>query len=682
MLFNRDLSWLGFNHLVLQQGRNPRMPLYEQLKFLAIFSSNLDEFFRVRYPVIVAFSKLGEKTVRKFSLFPKQEGIPEKVQEVIGNHLDEFGDILLHHIIPQLKQENIFFYYNSRIHSRHQTEIRDIFLSEVLSFIRPIQLNVASSIDFFPENNQLYLVVTVRRKEDESLRHLIINIPSDRLKRFYQLSELDGMRYVIFIDDIIRENLDLLFPGEVIEGAYSIKLNRDAAVDWDQDFNPEMLDKLEKKLAKRDHGIPSRFLYEHGMPANLRFFLAAIFQINLDEMFEGGRYHNMSDLHHFPEFEKRLSFPEFTPVVYPPESFIGDIFKAALSRDILLHVPYQDYSPVLRFFNQAAIDPLVTEIYITLYRVAADSHIVNALISAARNGKKVMCFIELKARFDEGNNIKWSRMMREAGVQLLYSSAHTKVHSKVALVKRGKNETYEDFSVVSTGNFNETTAKFYCDHVMITSRPEIAKELSALFQYLKQRKPVKDQSKPFDLLKVTRFNMIPDLEKLIRREIKKVENGGKGLIRIKVNNLEDPWIIGELYKAGMRGVEVQLIVRSVCCLVPGKHGANASIKVRRIVDRFLEHSRIFIFGEGEDTTVWMGSSDLMIRNLRRRIEVMLTVQDKRSSKELTDYFDMQWRDDTQAVWLDESLNNVRIEPAGSANAQADILTYLQNAKND
>ncbi|RYG22892.1 MAG: polyphosphate kinase 1, partial [Chitinophagaceae bacterium] len=330
--------------------------------------------------------------------------------------------------------------------------------------------------------------VVTRDKNSDSQRHVVVNIPSQKLKRFYELSEIAGTKYVIFIDDIVRENIDLLLPNEVVEGVYSIKFNRDSEFRWYEDYSADMLEKMEKKLARRDHGAPSRFLYENGMPRNLQFFLAAMFQINIEDMFEGGRYHNLSDLNEFPSFDDSLHFPPFRPIPHPPEAASGDVFNITRNKEILLHIPYHAYTPVLSFFNQAAVDENVSEIYISLYRVASDSHIVNALISAARNGKKVVCFIELKARFDEVNNIRWSKIMKEAGVQLVYSDPRIKVHSKIALVKRSEDGSNRYYSLISTGNFNEMTARFYTDHVLFTSDDEIAKELLNLFNFMQSKK--------------------------------------------------------------------------------------------------------------------------------------------------------------------------------------------------
>ncbi len=678
MIFNRDISWLGFNHRVLQEAKNPQVPLYERLKFLAIFSSNLDEFFRVRYPAVMALSKLDKKTRKKESIMGEAD-IAEMVQGNINEQLNEFGSILHEQLLPALVEQKISLYYNQPILEAHKIEVREIFLSTVLSFIQPIFLGVETSHDFQPENNQLYLIVTIKNTVKSSIHHVIVNIPSKKLQRFFELAEIDGMRYVIFIDDIIRENIGMLFPAQQVEALYSIKFNRNAEIDLDDDYSNDLLDKIEKKLSKRDKGVASRFLFEKGMPANLKLFLASMFKINVDDLFEGGRYHNLSDLFTFPSFDSSLHFQNRKRILYPPSTVNGDIFNSIRQQDVLLHLPYHSYMPVLSFFNQAAIDVDVTEIYITLYRVATESHIVNALISAAKNGKKVTAFIELKARFDEANNIKWSRVMKQAGVRLIYSDPSIKVHSKIALVKKRVNDKITCYSVLSTGNFNETTASFYTDHVLMTTDERVSGELNKLIQFMQKKKadPVKSEISFKDLY-VSQFNLIPDFEKLIEAEVKRAHNGLPALIRIKVNNLEEPYFINLLYAASQAGVQVQLIVRSICCLIPGMPGKSENISIKRIVDRYLEHSRLFIFGAGDDAVAIMGSSDLMTRNLRRRIEVCIKVKDSSCRQQILDYFSIQWADNTKAVTLLPNMEQQSIPVTGEEhNAQNELYTYLQ-----
>ncbi|TDH25100.1 polyphosphate kinase 1 [Segetibacter sp. 3557_3] len=680
MLYNRDLSWLGFNYRVLQEAANKTVPLFERLKFLAIFSSNLDEFFRVRYPSVFAFSKLNRKTQQQVSIGLNEE-LPDKIQTEINRQLNHFGSILTGEIIPELKETGIIFYYNSPIRPEHTNEIREIFLSKVLSFIQPLYLESEIGKAFSPENNQLYLVVVLKEADIASFKHAIINIPSDKLNRFFELTPLDGNEYVIFIDDIIRENLDCLFPGFEIAGVYSVKFNRDSELHLDEEYSGDLLGKIEKQLKKRDFGPPSRFLYEGGMPRNIQLFLASTFGVQFEEMFAGSRYHHLSNLSSFPTFNKNLNYEKRRPLATANLMACGDIFNILNQQDVLLHIPYQSYNPVLSFFNQAAVDINVTDIFITLYRVAAESHIVNALISAAKNGKRVTAFVELKARFDEANNIKWGRKMKDAGIRIIYSIPHIKVHSKIALIQKRSGADTLSYAILSTGNFNEITAQFYTDHVLMTTDLFIIKELLQLFRFLQKTDTIQPNNKlKFDKLLVSQFNMNERFEKLIDDEIQKAMLGEPAEIRIKVNNLEEPHMISLLYKASQAGVNVKLCIRSICCLMPGVPGISENITVRRLVDRYLEHTRLFIFGAGNDAEVIMGSSDWMTRNLYHRIEVCVSIKNITCKHELIDYFEMQWRDNDKAVELSPNLEQrpVVTTEQENFNAQTAIYHYLQN----
>ncbi len=678
MLYNRDLSWLGFNFRVLMEAADEQVPLYERIKFLSIFSSNLDEFFRVRYPSVFAISKLNPKTQMKATVGFNTD-IPEKMQAEINRQLRMFGSILVENIIPDLKSQGINFYYKSIIRNEHQDEIRELFLSNVLSFIQPILLEGNIAQRFIPENNFLYLIVTFRNGNQDTIRNAVINIPSHKLPRFFVLTPLDGEEYVIFIDDIIRENLVCLFPSSEILGVYSIKFNRDAELNLDEEYSDDLLNKIEKQLRKREFGPPSRFLYEEGMPRNVQLFLSSVFDLQFEEMFVGGRYHNLSDLSSFPSLNKNLKYAKQLSLSTLDGMHCGDIFDLLNKKDMLLHLPYHSYNPVLSFFNQAAIDAEVTEIYITLYRVAADSHIANALISAARNGKQVTVFIELKARFDEANNIRWSRLMKEAGIRMIYSLPHIKVHSKIALIKKGTGDQSLNYAIFSTGNFNEITAQFYTDHLLMTTNAQIINELVLLFKFLQKEERETPKSKlKFEQLLVSQFNMTEKFEKLVKAEIVKAMAGQQALIRIKINNLEEPGMIDLLYKASIAGVTVQLCVRGICCLVPGVIGMSDNIKVKRLIDRYLEHSRLFIFGAGDTVEVIMGSADWMTRNLYHRIEVCVPITHEALKKELVDYFELQWADNNKAVELTNTLDSMKVADTGhTVNAQQAIYEYLK-----
>lgn len=682
-LYNRDLSWLGFNNRVLQEAANAEVPLYERLKFLAIFSSNLDEFFRVRYPSVLAFSKLDKKTIRKETLLSKED-VGTKVHEFIDAQLNIFGKILKDELISGLLRNNVNFYYGTPIDGKLASEVKQIFLAQVLSFIQPVFLSEENLYKFSPVNGDIYFIITLLNKGTTTISHVILNIPSGKLKRFYTLGEIDAVKQVVFIDDIIRENLNLIFPGQTIQSVYSIKFNRNAALPKTEEYSSNLLDKIEKTLSGRDKGEATRLLFEKGMPANLQLYLAQSFGIQMDELFEGGRYHNLSDLFTFPNFDKSLYYEHKPPILYPADSASGDIFYLISKKDILLHLPYNSYIPVLCFFNQAAVDVDVTEIFITLYRVATESHIVNALISAAKNGKKVTAFIELKARFDEANNIKWSRVMKEAGIKLIYSDPDIKIHSKIALVKRKEGKNKRLYGILCTGNFNENTALFYTDHVLLTVDKKICSEMQMLFYYLKKKKYKSGQSNiKFKSLFVSKFNLVDDFEDFINQEIKKVEEGNSGLLRIKVNNLEEPNFINLLYKASNKGVKIQLIVRSICCLIPGVPGQSENITVRRIVDKYLEHTRLFIFGVNEDVIVALGSSDLMTRNLYNRIEVCTPVKEKVIRAQLMRYFDIQWEDNVKATQLDSEMHQHKIRSGNMpVEAQQKIYSYLSSIQNN
>jgi polyphosphate kinase len=674
MFYNRELSWLGFNYRVLQEAASPSVPLFERLKFLSIFSSNLDEFFRVRYPALIALSSLKKKTQKQITTERPGELI-EEIHKEITRQLLEFGAVL-DDVLPELRKNGIHLYYGETIKEIHAQEITEIFLSQVLSFIQPLLLDGKSK--FNPANNQLYFAISLKKNEENLIRHAVVNIPSDKLPRFFILSPDDGMNQVVFIDDIIRENMQVIFPGFEILGIYSFKINRDAELNLEEEYHVDVLKKIERQLNKRNSGQPSRFLFEKSMPLNIQLFFTSVLGLKLDEMFGGGRYHNLKDLIALPSFGKKLLYNALEPV---QRRLVrnGDIFNLILSKDVLLHFPYHSYNTILSFFNQAAIDPDVSEIYIALYRVASESHIANALISAARNGKKVTAFLELKARFDEQNNIQWSKKMKEAGVKLIYSIPGIKVHSKIALVKKQNKGNVIHYSVLSTGNFNETTAKFYTDHVLLTTNAIIGSELQRLFKFLAERRlPINAGELKFKKLLVSQFNMIDRFNELIEKEIQKKKRGMPGLIRIKLNNLEEQGMINSLYNASRAGVKIQLIIRGICCIIPSLEELSENIVVKRIVDRYLEHSRIFIFGAEDDCEVMIGSADWMNRNLHRRIEVCVPIDDAASKKELIDYFEMQWSDNDKSVIFDEQMQQIKPETNGNiVNAQQSIYNYIK-----
>lgn len=661
IFLNRDLSWLSFNHRVLMEAADKSVPLYSRISFLSIFSSNLDEFFRVRMPSIFAFTSIESKKISITEEYPRD--LVAQVHATVHNQLEEFGSILRQQIIPELANNNIYLYYNDPIREEHKEIVREFFLSKVLSFMQPIILRKDNQAAVFLENNALYFIVDMESAEKPGEHvYALLNIPSANLPRFSELPMLGDDHYILFLDDVIRENLEEIFPGYTIHGAWSVKLTRDAEMSIEDEFIGDIAEKIEKQLEKREVGNATRLLYDKTMPDPVKDFIQKYFALRNEEMAKGGRYHNLKDLGTLPNPNKgKLSYSNWPAVAHPGFDNHRSIFQCISESEKMLHLPYHSYNYILRFFNEAAIDRHVTDIYVTLYRVAADSHIVNALISAAKNGKKVTVFVELKARFDEANNLKWSKKMKAAGIKIINSIPGLKVHAKVALVKRAEGKELKNYSFMATGNFNESTGRFYTDHVFFTSHKEIGIELDWLFDYLQSRKQPKDYMKiPFEHLLVSQFNMIKRFEKLIDREIKNAKKGRPAGIIIKLNNLQERAMIEKLYEASRAGVKVQLLIRSICSLAPGIEGQSENITVHRIVDRYLEHARVFSFHNNGEPVYFMGSADWMNRNLHSRIEVVFPIYDKKFGEELEYILQLQLNDTKKAVYINGALDNTRV----------------------
>jgi polyphosphate kinase len=706
VFLNRDLSWLSFNHRVLMEAADKTVPLYSRISFLSIFSSNLDEFFRVRMPSIFAFTSIESKKISIEEEYPKE--LVQQVQTNIHLQLEEFGKILSQQILPELEENHIFLYYNQPVRSEHAETVRDYFLSKVLSFLQPIILRKENQTDVFLENNALYYIVDLESPEQPGKHfHGLLNIPSSNLPRFFDLPMLGEDHYILFLDDVIRENLGEVFSGFTIHGAWSVKLTRDAEMNIEDEFIGDIAEKIEKQLEKREVGHATRLLYDQNMPEAVKDFVQKYLMLRNAEMAEGGRYHNLKDFSSLPNPHKarpddprlndsvgqavgrgRLTYSNWSPASHTGFVNHQSVFQSIAEKEKLLHLPYHSYNYILRFFNEAAIDPNVREIYIALYRVAADSHIVNALISAAKNGKKVTVFVELKARFDEANNLRWSKRMKAVGIKIINSIPGLKVHAKVALVRRMENlpdrqagKEWKNYSFLATGNFNEATGRFYTDHVLFTANKEFGEDLEWLFDYLQSRKQPSDYMKiPFRHLLVSQFNMVKRFEKLIDKEIRNAKNGGPAGIIIKLNNLQERNMIEKLYEASRAGVKVQLLVRSICCLAPGIQGQSENITVHRIVDRYLEHARVFVFHNNGDPLYFMGSADWMNRNLHSRIEVVFPLYDAALCNEINQILKLQLRDNSKAVLLNSSLENQRLTASDgypSTAAQEAIYNYVR-----
>jgi polyphosphate kinase len=668
--FDRDISWLYFNERILQQADDEAVPLLERLNFLAIFSSNLDEFYRVRMPVLVALDKLGG-----LNNTSSENPLHQAQQQIIGQQ-QEFGRIFTGHLIPALGQNNIHVLFGEPIPDILINAVDDYFFSQVMAFLQPIEVLDEKKI-FFPQNNQLYFLISLNTGEGTE-NTIVLNIPSDQLPRFF-CTEAEGKAYIIFLDDIIRYNLDKLFKNTTINGCYSFKITRDADLDLKDEYPGDLSKQIEEQLLKRDLGIATRFLHQSGIPLRTLHLVADNWGIPHTSLVEGGVYHNLKDLSTFPVNLPALRYEKWPPVIYNPANQQESIFDRITKKDQLINTPYQSYGTILRFFNEAAMDNSVEEIYVTLYRVASNSRIVNALINAASEGKKVTVVIELKARFDEANNIKWAKRMKDAGVNIIYSITALKVHAKVALIKRTIDARIKYYGLLATGNFNETTAAFYTDHILMTANGAILREIELLFIFLaKREKPVSPDIIRFEHLLVAQFNLQQRFLDLIDREIANAAKGLPATICLKLNNLEERTLIAKLYEASQAGVKISLIVRSICCLIPEVKGMSENITVKRIVDRYLEHGRAFLFHNNGNPDVFLGSADWMNRNIYRRIEVCFPVYDEQIKQEIITIINLQLQDNVQAVMLNEKLENEKIAIASPAiRSQQQIYEFLK-----
>lgn len=652
--FDRDLSWISFNYRVLMEANNPSVPLLERLRFIAIYSSNLDEFFRVRVSNIRSIEQIDKKKIRKSTEVTSD--LLGQILEVIGNQLNEYGQAL-QKILKELKEQQIIVQSPiENLSEANQEELGKYFRTKALAYLRPFIFDINESEPFL--NNQLLYLALKLKKGDQTF-FAYVNIPSDVLPRFYHIKEGDQHHFV-YLDDIIRANIGMVLPTFEIEECISIKLNKDAELYIDDEYSGDLVEKIEKQIKKRDLGAPSRFLFDGSASEALIAKLTEAFGLKDNDMVSGGRYHNLNDF--FQIYNPTSANLEYEKLPEVPSLAIDQaqsVLKAMEAKDQLLHFPYQDYSYVLQFFNEAASDAEVIDIYVTFYRMASNSIIGEALISAANNGKKVTVFMELKARFDEANNLKWSERMKAAGIKIIYSLPGLKVHAKVALVKK-KGRNYGFFG---TGNLNEKTAKIYCDYGLFSCDPAMTDELLQVFKFLHKRK----EPTGFNNLIVSQFNAIDQFTALIDREISHARAGKTARLIIKVNNLQEKHLIEKLYEAAEAGVEVTVLARSICCLVPGTQG----IKVLRLVDRYLEHARAFYFYNQGDPELYMGSADWMNRNLHSRIEVCFPLQDEGLKQQIIDILELQIADNTNVVELDANLQNVyRSADEKQVNAQS------------
>lgn len=683
--FKRDISWLSFNYRVLLEAEDASLPIYERIKFLSIYSSNLEEFYEIR--VADHRGVILKKNYTEESGAEAEETLAEITREVNRQQRDYYR-IFYEKILPELNRQNIYLYQDSEPEPFHREFVHNFFNEEVFPFLAPVMIQ-AGDIRTFIRDRRLYLVIRMIKKSKRmsepgyvpEYHYAIMKIPYAKVPRFIELPPHDGKFYIMFVDDIIRANLPSIFPGYIIDSCYSIKISRDADIYLEDEKNGNIVENIRKKVKKRKIGALSRFMYDRAMPEDFLSFVCDAFGITTDDLVVGGRYLNLQDLIKLPNPRgKKLEQQTPVPMRISFLDETGSILKAVKKQDILLHFPYQSFDYLIRFLLEAAFDPKVDEIKITQYRVAENSAVINTLVSAAQNGKKVTVFVELKARFDEENNMCTAERMEQAGIRIIYSIPGLKVHAKVAVILRRDTEEgfkRRSYAYLSTGNFNEKTAKIYSDMALLTSDSELITDINKVFAVLegKMTEPT------FRHLLVARFNMVAELTCRIHQEIEHVQAGRTGRIILKMNGLHDQNMINELYRASEAGVQIDLIVRGICCLVPDQPYSR-NIRITRIVDMFLEHSRVWYFYNDGKEDVYLTSADWMRRNLNRRIETAFPILTPGIKQEIIDILKIQLQDNVKACFIDEHLHNnfKHDDNPEKIRAQWAIYDYLKRKK--
>ena len=676
--FKRDISWLSFNYRVLLEAKDKSLPVYERIKFLSIFSSNLEEFYKVR---VSGYHSSLVEDIKEESVEEALETLSEINTEVMRQE-EEYYRIFDKEILPELKENKIILYQSDEVLPFHRDFVTKYFNEEVFPYLAPMIIQ-KDYIHSFILDARIYQVISLlsrKKKEIEVVAsdytYAIMKIPHTKVPRFIQLPSHNGLHYIMFIDDIIRANLSSVFPGYRVGECYSLKISRDADFSVEDGDHSKLAERILKKVRKRKIGAVTRFQYDKAMPDYFLEYLCDTYEIEEEELLPSGRYLNLDDLMELPNpINKKLTEDLPSALRIPDFEKNTSLLRVLRKKDILMHFPYQSFDYLIRFLMQAAFDPKVLEIKVTQYRVAEDSAVINSLISAAKNGKKVTVFVELKARFDEENNLRTAAAMQQAGIKIIYSLKGLKVHAKLAYVrKRSKDPAVpiKGYAYLSTGNFNEKTARIYSDMGLLTSNQDIITEINELFKILEGKRETFD----FKHLLVAQINMVPMLHKMVAREVEHIKNGGKGRIILKMNSLQDKKMIKELYRASTAGVEIDLIIRGICCLVPNQPYSK-NIKITRIVDSYLEHTRIWYFHNNGNPTYHLTSADWMERNLRRRIETAYPIYCEKHQQQIMDFLTIQLNDNVKACTIDENLNNIyKTNNKPKVRAQQAFYNYL------
>jgi polyphosphate kinase len=667
----KEISWLSFNARVLQEAENKEVPLLERFKFLGIYSNNLDEYFRVRVAGLKRLSTLPSKSKVILGYDPK--ATLKTIHEIVISHNEKFERIYAG-LLKELAMHNTHIIDEKQLNQEQAEFVRKYFHTEVRTRLMPFLIEKDSSMPNLTDD-AIYLAIHLSKKDTQKNRYALLEIPSNVLPRFVVLPEKDDGKYIIFLDDIIRFGLkEIFFIFDFDEiSAYTIKLTKDAELEIADDISESYIDKISKSLQLRKRGTPVRFIYDRTIPPDLLKIITKKLNFrSADVIIPSNRYHNFKDFMKFPNPGRKKLFNEpFIPIPHRDIQPGKSILSAIKKRDIMLFFPYHPFDHFIDLLREASIDPFVTSIQITLYRLARNSSVINALLNAVRNSKSVTTVVELQARFDEEANILWGNKLREEGVKVIYGVPGLKVHSKLCLITRTKNDITQRYAAVGTGNFNEDTARTYTDLLLLTTDKKITNEVFKAFNFFS----VNYKKDNFYHLVLSPFFLRNKIILLIENEIKNAQAGKKAYIYLKLNNLTDTEIIDNLYEASKAGVRIKLIVRGMLSLIPDVKNLSEKITAIGIVDRMLEHSRFFIFCDGGNEQTYISSADLMTRNLDHRIEVTCPIFDKNIKCEIRKVFDIQWDDNVKARIFDATQSNTFVKPGKNAPNQSQIEVY-------
>ncbi|MGB3151024.1 MAG: polyphosphate kinase 1 [Maribacter sp.] len=679
---NREISWLWFNERVLQESADKNVPLIERLRFLGIFSNNLDEFFKVRYATVKRIVEAG-KTGKSVLGGEKAKDLLEEITKiVIDQQTKSLG--ILKRIEDELENQNIFILSEKELKESQKEFVKDYFLQKVSPQLMTIILN---DLTRFPtlKDTAAYLAVRMVIKSNggkKEKRYALIEIPKG-IDRFVVLPKEGDKNYIIILDDLIRYCLDSIFTMFEYEAisAHMIKITRDAELDMDNDLSKSFIEKISSSVEHRKIGDPVRFVYDKSIGKDTLQFLSEKMNIeDTDSVIPGGRYHNRRDYMGFPSLGRQdLLYDKITPLPIKGLSMEGSILEEIAKKDYLQYTPYHTFAYILKFLREAALDPKVKSIKITVYRLAGNSQIAASLINAVKNGKQVTVQIELQARFDEQANIEYAEQLQAEGIKLIFGVPGLKVHSKICVIEREENEGIKRYGFISTGNFNESTARIYTDYTLFTAHVPILKELNKVFDFFETTYKINK----YKHLIVSPHYTKSTFTKLIDNEIANAIVGKEAYIKIKMNSFTSYKMVDKLYEASRAGVKIQLIIRGICCLVPGVKGMSENIEAISIVDKFLEHTRLFAFANDGEPKIYISSADWMTRNLDYRVEVGCPIYDEDIKKELMDTFKICWNDNMKArIFTEKQDNAYRKSKGPKSRSQFATYDYYNNKLKD